>query len=127
MSKQEERKNRIGEALSLRNMKKVELSEKTGLNKASISNWINQRYQPKQTPIFLMAKALDVSEMWLAGYDCPMERSEMQKKNDALTDIVVRLRSDEDFAIFCEKAGKLSPEQFASVKQLVDTFLSMKG
>lgn len=125
--KDNEKENRIAVALRLRNMKQVELCEKTGLSKSAINNWVKQRWQPKQTPVFLMAKALDVSEMWLAGYDCPMERSEMQKKNDALTDIVVRLRSDEDFAIFCEKAGQLSPEQFASVKQLVDTFLSMKG
>ena len=108
-------------------MKQVELAEKAGVPKGTINNWLNQRYQPKQKALYKMAQVLDVSEMWLAGYDCPMERSEMQKKNDALTDIVVRLRTDEEFAIFCEKAGKLSPEQFASVKQLVDTFLSMKG
>ena len=65
--------NRISEALSLRGMKKIELAEKTGISKATISHWNNQKYQPKQDNLMKLAKALDVSEMWLAGYDVPME------------------------------------------------------
>ena len=64
-----ERKNRIAEALTLRGMKQVELVEKSGIPKSSINNWISQRWQPKQEALYKMAKALDVSEMWLAGYD----------------------------------------------------------
>lgn len=72
--------NRIGEALSIRNMKQVELCEKTGISKGALNNWIKQRWQPKQTAIYKMAKALDVSEMWLAGYDTAMERPTSQKR-----------------------------------------------
>ena len=35
--------------------------------------------------------------------------------------------ANNEFATFCEKAGQLNPEQFASVMQVVDTFLSTKG
>ena len=119
--------NRIRSAMTKVNKKQVDIVRETGIDKGALSSYLKGKYEPKQDVIYKLAKALNVSEMWLWGYDCPMERPEMQKKNDALTDIVVRLRTDEDFAIFCEKAGKLTPEQFASVMQVVDTFLSMKG
>ena len=60
-------------------MKQVELCEKTGIAKGTLNNWLAQRWQPKQEPIMKMAQVLDVSEMWLAGYDVPMER---QKNTD---------------------------------------------
>ena len=75
-----EKKNRISEALSIRRMKQVELCEKANIKKSSLNNWIAQRWQPKQDAIYKMASALDVSEMWLAGYDTPMERAPEQKK-----------------------------------------------
>lgn len=90
-----ERRNRIREALAIRNMKQVELCEKTGIKKSSINNWLGQRWQPKQEPIMKMAKVLDVSEMWLAGYDVPMERPVEQKKSDDLVQLIHSIRKDE--------------------------------
>ena len=119
--------NRIRSAMIKANKKQIDIVRETGIDKGALSSYLKGKYEPKQDVIYKLAKALDVSEMWLWGYDCPMKRPEMQKKNDALTDIVVRLRTDEEFATFCEKAGQLTPEQFASVMQVVDTFLSMKG
>ena len=90
-----EKRNRIREALQIRNMKQVELSEKTGIPKGTINNWLNQRYQPKQKSLLSLAKALDVSEMWLAGYDVPMERPVEQKKSDELAQLIHSMRKDE--------------------------------
>lgn len=119
--------NRIRTAMTRANKKQVDIVRETGIDKGALSSYLKGKYEPKQDVIHKLAKALDVSEMWLWGYDCPMERPATQKKNDALTDIVVRLRTDNEFAAFCEKASQLTPEQFASVMQVVDTFLSMKG
>ena len=52
---------------------------------------------------------------------------EMQKKNDIQTDIVVRVRTDDNFASIVEGLDQLDEVQLASVKQVVDAFLSMKG
>lgn len=102
---QEEMKNRIAEALRIRNMKQVELAEKTGLSKASINSWLRQRWQPKQPAVLAMAKALDVSEMWLAGYDVPMERPAEQKKADTLTDALLFMRNDSDVSAAVIRMG----------------------
>jgi transcriptional regulator with XRE-family HTH domain len=65
---------RMKEAMNIMNIKQVDLVEKTGLTKSAISQYYSGKYEPKQKGIFLIAKALDVSESWLMGYDVPMDR-----------------------------------------------------
>lgn len=65
-------KDRLRYALSYRNMKQVELSEKTGLSKSLISHYLSGYYIGKQDKIFLIAKALDVDPSWLMGKDVLM-------------------------------------------------------
>lgn len=67
---------RMNEALLLRDMKQAELVEKTGIGKSSISTYLSGLYEPKQKNIYKIAKALDVNESWLMGYDVPMERKQ---------------------------------------------------
>ena len=114
-----ERKNRIREALSIRNMKQVELAEKTGIPKGTINNWLSQRYQPKQRALMKMAKALEVSEMWLAGYDVPMERPEAQIKNDELTQLIFEIKEDEDLKDLFTDICSLSSDQKKTIKSMV--------
>ena len=66
--------NRLNKALKLRGMKPTELHEKTGIGKSSISQYMSGLVKPKQDRIYLMAVALNVNELWLMGYDRPMER-----------------------------------------------------
>ena len=79
---------RIKEAMKLRNMKQVDLAERSGINKPSISCYISGKYEPKQMALYQLGRALDVAEMWLAGYDIPMERPAEQKENDELADLM---------------------------------------
>ena len=65
---------RLREAMRIRNMRQADLARATGLAKGGISNYVTGRYEPKSDIISKLAKALDCSEMWLWGYDVPMER-----------------------------------------------------
>ena len=56
-------------------MKQADLARVTGLSKGGISNYVTGRYEPKSDIISKLAKALNCSEMWLWGYDVPMERT----------------------------------------------------
>ena len=67
---------RLKEAMQIRHMKQADLSRATGLAKGGISNYVTGRYEPKSDVISKLAKALNCSEMWLWGYDVPMERKE---------------------------------------------------
>lgn len=69
---------RIKAALEMRNMKQSDLVARTGINKGSLSCYISGKYIPKNGNIFLMAKALNVSDRWLMGFDEPIERNEAE-------------------------------------------------
>ena len=73
-------KDRLNQALEIRGMKPVELSQRTGLSKARISQYTNGVYEAKQKALYLIARALNVSEAWLMGHNVPMERL-MYEKN----------------------------------------------
>lgn len=113
------RENRIREALRIRGLKQVELAEKTGISKGTINNWLNNRYQPKQRALMAMARVLGVSELWLAGYDVPMERPQAQIKNDELAQLIHKLRKDEKLKELCLSIAKLNDDQFYVVSNLV--------
>ena len=68
--------DRISEAMKLRDIRQSDLVKKTGISKGALSSYISGRYVPKQNNVYLIAKALDVSEAWLMGGDVPMQRIE---------------------------------------------------
>ena len=65
---------RIKEAMRLRNKTQAELCEITGIPKSAMSQYVSGKFVPKQTRIYLLAKALNVNEAWLMGYDVTRER-----------------------------------------------------
>lgn len=112
--------NRLREAMDIRNKKQIDLVRETGINRSAISRYLSGEYEPKNKPIYELAKALDVSEQWLMGYDVPIERPQKQKNNDAISDIVVRLRTDEKFLLAVKKIYDFRPEKLDSFLQLLD-------
>lgn len=120
MNNQYERKNRIAEALSIRGWKQVDLVERTGIAKSSINAWVKQNWQPKQKSLMKMAKVLDVSEMWLAGYDVPMERPTAQKRNDELTQLIIEIKEHEDLKDLFTSICNLSSDQRKTISSMVN-------
>lgn len=120
MTNEYERKNRIAEALSIRGWKQVDLVERTGIAKASVNAWVKQNWQPKQKSLMKMAKVLDVSEMWLAGYDVPMERPTAQKKTDELTQLIIEIKEHEDLKDLFSSICNLTDDQRTTIKSMVN-------
>ena len=65
--------NRLTKALQIRNMKPIELAEKSGIDKGKISSYMSGRYKAKQDTLYVLATALDVSPVWLMGYDVSID------------------------------------------------------
>jgi len=70
---------RLSEALKIKEMSQAELVRLTGIGKSSICTYVSGEYEPKQRNIYKIAKALNVSEAWLMGFDVPMQP---QKNNN---------------------------------------------
>lgn len=75
LNKSDELNNRLRHAMNIRNIKSVELSSKTGIDKSQISHYLKGDYKAKQDTLYLMANALNVNPVWLMGYDVPMEKT----------------------------------------------------
>lgn len=114
--------NRIRIAMNKAGKKQADLVRETNIDKGSMSHYLKGRYEPKQDVVFALAKALDVSEMWLWGYDCPMERPTEQKNNDAISDIIIKMRKDDEFLSAVKALYNLTPEQMTSVQNLLAAF-----
>jgi transcriptional regulator with XRE-family HTH domain len=113
---------RLREAMNSAGKKQADLVRETGLDRGAISSYLSGKYEPKQNAINKLAIALDVSEMWLWGYDTPKERSVEQKKNDILSDIVIKMRTDDKFMELVEMLYRLDDDKKAIVKSLLSAF-----
>lgn len=104
-------------ALKMSNMKQVELSRLTGIDKGSISNYLYGKYEPKSDAINKMATALNVSEMWLWGYDVPMERDKKSSPNE--------LQLTEGERVWLELYHQLSNETRDVLVNMAEAFESL--
>uniref|UniRef100_UPI00403F6B78 helix-turn-helix domain-containing protein n=1 Tax=Lentilactobacillus hilgardii TaxID=1588 RepID=UPI00403F6B78 len=69
-----------------RNIKQVDiiaktkpLSERAGIkiSKTDLSQYINNKSEPRQDKLYILAKALNVNEGWLMGFDVPRNREKL--------------------------------------------------
>lgn len=117
---------RLKEAMELREMRQVELSEKSGISTPSINCYIKGKYEPKPIALYNLGRALDVSEMWLSGYDIPMERSPSQKENDEIATVVERIKTEEEFRQLIIRINRLSPATLEAFTNFLDSFPQLK-
>ena len=98
--------HRFNAALAERNIRPIELAEKTKLSRSTISHYMNGYAQPKSDKLFILSKALNVNEQWLMGYDVPMEQNDCEdttiaKRDAALADIEKILQAKK-YSLCCE-------------------------
>jgi transcriptional regulator with XRE-family HTH domain len=82
---------RLKKVMSDRNLRQVDIlslaapyCEEYGvkMNKSDISQYCAGKTEPNQNKLFVLGKALNVSEAWLMGYDVPMERIDLIAANE---------------------------------------------
>lgn len=117
---------RLKEAMLEAGKKQVDLVRETGLDRGAVSSYVSGKYEPKQKAIGKLAAALDVSEMWLFGYNVPKQRTAAQKKNDDLVQVIVKLRKDPEFYEVVSILAELPEAEYASIKQLLEALRSRK-
>lgn len=67
--------DRLKKILEIRNMKQVELCEKTKLSSGLINKYLKGKAFARQDKLSLLAEALNTNEVWLMGYDVPMDKN----------------------------------------------------
>lgn len=91
-----------------------ELGKRLGKDRSTIYRY--EKGDIENLPLDILepiAEALNTTPQYLMGW------SEMQKNNDALSDIIVRMRTDEDFFESVNIMYMLDDKKFSSVKQML--------
>ena len=117
--KREKLCKRLLQAMDMRGFRAVDLVERTGIPKGTLSYYMAGKTEPKADRLFLIARALDISEAWLLGFDVPMYRTDEQKKNDQLAALVVKMREDVKFYDLVSKLSEVDSEKLDLIDRLL--------
>ena len=96
-----------------------ELSEIVGVAKSTFNDWMKGRKYPRIDKIEIMADYFGILKSDLIE-EKPDEHREMQKKNDILSDIVIRMQMDDKFRSAVESLYKLDDKKLSSILTLLD-------
>lgn len=95
---------RIKQGLLIRDMRQIDICDKTNIPRSALSQYVSGLFEPKQDRIYLISKALNVSEAWLMGYDVPMERQtpsiELSDEERKLLDLFRLVPEDKQQMLF---------------------------
>lgn len=76
-------KDRLVLVMEQKKIKQIDLANKTGLAPGTISNYMKGKYKAKGDNLRKIARALDVSEAWLMGYDVPKQSFDILYKENS--------------------------------------------
>lgn len=97
---------RLQELMHIKNINQVDLCQRTGIPKSSMSMYLSGERSQRQNRLSQIAEKFNISEAWLMGYDVPMERT------DSLSDETLSQKDKRDILdiISSTKAELLSQE-----------------
>lgn len=103
-------------------MSQKELAETIGVSTATMNEWIKAKKFPRIDKIERMANHFGILKSDLIE-DKPIEYKESQKSNREIAQIVMRMRTDNDFLELCKKINKLDEAQIESVVNMLSAFI----
>lgn len=100
MDKVDSFKNRLQQAIDDANLQQIEVSRLSGISKSLLNKYLKGISEAGNKKLYALANALNVSPVWLLGYDVPKNDLDKLKKDsskiDKLTKFITNL-SEEDF------------------------------
>ena len=99
-----------------------ELAEIVGVSAPTVNDWLKAKKYPRIDKIEIMANYFGILKSDLIE-EKSEEYQKMHEKNSTITDIIVRLRTDEDFLSLVETLNTLNEEQLQTVKMMLSAFI----
>ena len=114
----EDMARKIRELRKAKRMTLEDVATIVGVGKSTVRKWeTGMIANMRRDKIASLAKALDTTPAYLMGWE------EEQKKNDIQADIILRMRTDNDFMSAVEALYNLDQYKLQSVNQMLHTFL----
>ena len=95
-----------------------ELAQIVGVSTSTFNDWVKAKKYPRIDKIEMLANYFRILKSDLIE-EKTEEHWDMQKKNDTLTDIVLRLRSDDVFLEAVEALSKMDQEKLSNLLALL--------
>ena len=92
--------DRLKEALKVNNMTQSKLSEISGINTSTISEYIKGKYDPSRSRIFEFSEILKVNPVWLMGFDVPLKDEKLEKEIETPPVVDTSVLTPEELAEF---------------------------
>jgi repressor LexA len=105
--------------MELHNKSRQDISDALGISYFTVTSWVNGSKYPRMNKVEQLAKYFGILISDLVEKKTE-EHKEMQKKNDTLSDIVIRLQTDEVFFSAVESLYKLDQKKLSSILTLLD-------
>ena len=96
-----------------------ELAEIVGVSAPTVNDWLKAKKYPRIDKIEIMADYFGILKSDLIE-EKTEEHREMQKKNDIISDVVIRMQTDETFSAAVESLYKLDEKKLLSILALLD-------
>lgn len=109
-----------------RKMQEAEKSRKDicdalGFSYYTVTDWVKGKKMPRMDKVEKLAKYFDCLISDLIEEKTEKQR-EVQKKNDILSDIILKLKEDKELLDTVDKLSKLDTEKQIAVKNVIDAF-----
>ena len=114
--------DKIKNLLKEKNISQSELSKLTGIRQSSISDYINNRYIPKQDKIYLIANALNVSPSHL--YTLEESTNEGYYTDPEVAEYANKLKNNPDMRLLFDAAEDMTKDD---IDYVVDLINRLKG
>lgn len=96
-----------------------ELANIWGFKYSTVSEWLNARKYPRIDKIQIMADYFGIAMSDLIEDKITEEK---EKDNEILADIIVRMRTEEEFNLLVKSLYTLDSEKIKSVRQMLNAF-----
>ena len=96
--------------MEMNNKSRRDVSDAIGVSYYTFTDWVKGKKYPRMDKVEKLATYFGILKSDLIE-EKTEEHREMQKKNDAMTDIILEMRTDEDFMSIVETVYKMDKDR----------------
>ena len=104
--------------MDINNKSRRDICDALGFSYYTFSDWVTGKKYPRMDKVEMLANYFGCLKS-----DLIEDKSEMKKNNEAIADIIVRLRNDQQFRSLVQNIMYLDQAQMVGVEQLLTAFV----
>lgn len=111
--------NRLKQAMNNININAQELADKSGVSKASISQYVNGSHKPSNISAPKLAQVLQVNAMWLMGFDMEDQPKPAYYFDDETAKKAQEIFENKQLSLLFDAARDAKPEDLEIVQRML--------